>query len=116
MAYFQFVLMLEGWINLALTVVGGVLALWAVIDCVGRGTEQFERAGIRAKSFWTILTVIAAVIGGLGLWASLSFLVQQGVATGQIGFLGIAALCVAAVYLAGPRRTLKIYGGSGYSY
>lgn len=116
MTYLAFVLMLEGWILLALTVTGGVLALWAVADCVSRGGAQFERAGLRGKQFWLILTVIAAVIAGLGAWSSLFSLLQYGVPTGQLGLFGIAALCVAAVYLAGPRRTMKMYGDSGYSY
>lgn len=116
MSYLVFVLMLEGWIMFALTVTGGVLALWAVADCVSRGGTQFERAGLRGKQFWLILTVIAAVVAGLGAWSSLVALLQSGAPTGQLGLFGIAALCVAAVYLAGPRRQLKLYGDSGYGY
>ena len=112
MAPFFLALTVEHWLYLALGVVAVVLQIWALADCATRGNEQFLRAGQRPKSFWLILTAVAAAVGVMSVWGLFSF-------GGGLGILGIAALCVSAVYLAGPRSELKLFGrgsGTGYGY
>ena len=100
----------EHWLYLGLGVVGFVLEVWALIDCATRGSQQFERAGQRPKSFWLILTGLAALVGLMTVWGALTF------GGGGFGLFQIAALCVAGVYLAGPRAELKLFGSGGNSY
>lgn len=110
---FVMALTVEHWLYLALGLVGAVLEIWALADCATRGSDQFERAGQRPKTFWLILTVLAAVVGLMAVWSSLAL------GAGGFGLLQIAALCVAGVYLAGPRSELKLFGrggGTGYGY
>lgn len=101
------VLNVENWLYLALGVVAVVLEVWALFDCATRGAEQFERAGQRPKSFWLILTGLSAVVGLMTVWGSFTL------GSGGFGLLQIAALCVAGVYLAGPRSELKLFGSGG---
>lgn len=103
-------LTVEHWLYLALGVVAAVLSLWALVDCAPRPAAAFERAGQRTKTFWLVLTAIAFAVSALGLWSALTSL------GGGFGLLNIIALCVAAVYLAGPRSELKLYGGGGRPY
>jgi hypothetical protein len=101
------VVSIENWLYIALSLVSVVLQVWAVGDCLTRGKDQFERAGQRPKSFWMILTGIAAVVGLLTFAGSIGSL------GAGFGLFQIAALCVAAVYLAGPRSELKLFGSGG---
>lgn len=106
---FIMALTVEHWLYLALGVVGAVLEIWALVDCATRNSQQFERAGQRPKSFWLLLTGLAALIGLMTVWGSLAL------GGGGFGLFQIAALCVAGVYLAGPRSELKLFGSSGSS-
>ncbi|MDN5692830.1 MAG: DUF2516 family protein, partial [Micrococcaceae bacterium] len=49
----------------------------------------------RDKSFWLILTGVAAAVGVLGVLSG-----------GGMGMFGLLAACVACVYLAGPRQEM----------
>ncbi len=93
-------LAVEYWLFIALAVVGAGLALWATIDCLRRPAELFVRAGLRDKNFWTLLNVAALAV------AAFSVAFRSG-----MGMLGIIALCISAVYLAGPREQLNLYSG-----
>lgn len=98
---------IENWLYIALSLVAVVLAVWAFGDCLVRGKDQFERAGQKTKTFWMLLTGVAAFVALVSM-------------AGSVGSLGagfslfqIAALCVSAVYLAGPRGELKLFGSGG---
>lgn len=93
--------MFEYWLMFALGVVALALEVWAVVDAARRRPEDFLRAGIREKRFWLMLTGGAAVMGALGVFGPF----------GGMGMLGIIAVCVAAVYLAGPREQMNLYSG-----
>ncbi|QCU78820.1 DUF2516 family protein [Citricoccus sp. SGAir0253] len=101
---------IENWMYVALSVVAVVLEVWALGDCLTRPAQQFERAGQKPKSFWLILTGVAGAVGVLTFLGSINSL------GAGFGLFQIAALCVAAVYLAGPRGELKLYGRSGPSH
>ncbi|MFC7401966.1 DUF2516 family protein [Citricoccus sp. GCM10030269] len=101
------VLTIENWLYIALSLVSVVLAVWALGDCLTRSKDQFERAGQRPKSFWLILTAVAAAVALLTLLSSLNSL------GAGFSLFQIAALCVAAVYLAGPRGEMKLFGRGG---
>lgn len=109
MTPFVMVATIEHWLYLALGVVAAVLEIWALVDCATRGQQQFDRAGQRPKSFWLILTALAAAVGAMTVWGSLAL------GGGGFGILQVAALCVAGVYLAGPRSELKLFGNGGSS-
>lgn len=97
----------ENWLYIALSLVAVVLAVWAFGDCLTRGKEQFERAGQKTKTFWMLLTGVAAFVGVVSMAGSIG---QLGAG---FGLFQIAALCVSAVYLAGPRGELKLFGSGG---
>ena len=85
----------DHWLFRILSIVGLVLEVWAFLDAVRRSPADFARIGGRDKSFWMILTGVAAAVGFLG--------VMMG---GGLGMFGLAAACVACVYLAGPRQEM----------
>ncbi|MGM7666309.1 DUF2516 family protein [Microbacterium sp. A93] len=97
----------ENWLYIALSLVAVVLAVWAFGDCLTRGKAQFERAGQKSKTFWLLLTGVAAFVGLVSMAGSIG---QLGAG---FGLFQIAALCVSAVYLAGPRGELKLFGAGG---
>ncbi|MCG7422967.1 DUF2516 family protein [Micrococcus sp. ACRRV] len=90
------------WLFYALAVVAFLLELWAFADAARTSQETFLRAGGRTKGFWLALTGAAAAVGLVGVLLG---------PTGGFGILGLAAVCVASVYLAGPRDDLRFYGG-----
>lgn len=97
---FGVVYAIDVYIGLAVSIIALVMGLWAFIDCLSRNEHQFMRAGIRQKkSFWLILTGVAAAVS-----------LFSGMSGGSgMGIMAMAALCVSAVYLAGPRREMKMY-------
>lgn len=73
------------------------LELWALIDCLTRRADAFPAAGKLTKPGWLVITALATVI---------TFF------TGAIGFLGIAAIIAAIVYLVDVRPAIReITGG-----
>lgn len=108
MDYLRLVVMFEHYLMVALFAVGFVLQLWAFFDAMTRSADAFLRAGLRQKSFWLMLTGAALGVGAFSLYMSFLY-------GGGMQILGVAALCIAGVYLAGPRREMSMYSG-GYSY
>lgn len=85
-------------ITLILWVAFGVVKIWAFVDCVRRPSAAFPAVGRVAKWFWLLLTG-AAALTGLIPWFTL-------------GFIGIAGIIAAAVYLVDVRpRIIEITGG-----
>ncbi len=97
----SFAVMVGDWLFFALAVLALLLEVWALGDVLRRSPQAFERAGGRPKSFWLLLTGIAAVVGLLSVLTI----------RGGFGLFGLAAVCVAAVYLAGTRPDVDFYGG-----
>jgi Flp pilus assembly protein TadB len=93
--------MFEYWLMFALGLVALALEVWAFADALRRRPEDFLRAGIREKRFWLMLTGAALAVGLLSLLGP----------SGGFGMFGIIALCIAAVYLAGPREQMNLYSG-----
>lgn len=93
-----FALTFEHWLFQAMALVAVGVEIWAFVDVLRRGPAEFLRAGQRDRSFWLLLTGIALAVGAMGL------LMGAG-----LGMFSIAAVCVAAVYLAGPRGELRLY-------
>lgn len=98
---FVYGLMFEYWLMFALGIVALALEVWAVVDAARRRPEDYLRAGIREKRFWLLLTGAAAVVGALGVFTGM----------GGLGMFGIIAVCIAGVYLAGPREQMNLYSG-----
>lgn len=98
---FVYAAYVEYWLMLALGIVALALEVWAVVDAARRRPEDFLRAGIREKRFWLMLTGGATLIGVLGVLGPF----------GGLGVLGLLAVCVAALYLAGPREQMNLYSG-----
>lgn len=62
-----------------------VISVWAFVDCLRRRPDAFPAIGRQSKPIWLALT------GGATLVSLLGF--------SPMGFLGIAAIVIAAVYL-----------------
>ncbi|MDY6055185.1 DUF2516 family protein [Micrococcus sp.] len=90
-----FAMTVEFWLFLLLKVVALGLEVWAVADAALRPAEAFVRAGERTKTFWLLLTGGALAVGLLTTRLIAGF-----------DMFSLAALCVAAVYLAGPRERM----------
>lgn len=97
----SFAVIAGDWLFLALAVLALLVEVWAFADVLRRSPQAFERVGGRPKSFWLLLTGIAVVVGVLSVLTS----------RGGLGLFGLAAVCVASVYLAGTRPDLDFYGG-----
>lgn len=95
MSPLAFAFTFEYWLFFVLKAVAVGLEVWALADVLRRRPEDFLRTGGRDKSFWTLLTGVALVVGVLGL------LTGRG-----LGMFSLAAACVASVYLAGPREQM----------
>lgn len=85
-------------VQLAVGVVAFGLALWSVIDAASRPAAAFTSAGKRTKTFWLVLTGVAAALTFIGVGGGLSFFT-----------LGSAV--VAGIYLADVRPAVKPYSG-----
>ena len=91
----HFALLVDHWLFRVLAIAALVLEVWALVDVVRRRPDDVARIGGRDRSFWLILTGVAAVVGLLGVLAG-----------GGMGMFGLVAACVACVYLAGPRQDM----------
>ncbi|WP_256837120.1 DUF2516 family protein [Micrococcus sp. Mcc89] len=91
----HFALLVDHWLFRVLAIAALVLEVWALVDVVRRRPDDFARIGGRDRSFWLILTGVAAAVGLLGVLAG-----------GGMGMFGLVAACVACVYLAGPRQDM----------
>ncbi|MCG2622945.1 DUF2516 family protein [Arthrobacter sp. I2-34] len=102
----EIVFLLEQWLWLALGVVALAIELWALADCLRRKGDHFQVAFKRTKGFWTGLTAASAAVGALALFGS-------GLPT--LMLFQLAAVSVAAVYLADVKPALNELKGSGGS-
>lgn len=98
MSYLELAAQLTFYTYLAISLVALILALWALVDSLTRGSEQFIRASVMEKPKWIMLNG-AAVLGAL----------FTAVFPGGLMLISLAALCIAGVYLAGPRREMNLY-------
>jgi hypothetical protein len=74
--------------------------LFALVDALRHRPDAFVAAGKRTKNFWTILLLVAVVLGVVTLFNALNMF-------GLIGFVA------AAVYLADVRPALRQVSGRG---
>jgi hypothetical protein len=91
---------LQQWIVLGLSIVALGVELYALLDCVRRRADAFPAAGKRTKSFWLLVTGVAALLGFVGIGRGL-------------GFLAIVAVVAAGVYLADVKPALDQVMGRG---
>jgi hypothetical protein len=91
---------IQGVLLLALGVAALACELFALVDALRHRPDAFVAAGKRTKNFWTVILVVAVVIGVITL-----FEVTQ--------FIGIIGFIAAAVYLADVRPALRQVTGRG---
>ena len=86
---------------LAISVVALGLEVFALIDAARHRPDAYVAAGKRTKQFWLAVTGGGALLGFISLgWG--------------LGFLAIAGIVIAGVYLADVRPALRqIMGGNG---
>ena len=72
---------------LVLYVVIFLLCAWALVDCLLRPTRAFPAAGKRTKTFWLLITAIAAAVSfiALPLGGGTSFF-------GFLAFIGVVGI------------------------
>jgi predicted cobalt transporter CbtA len=76
--------------------------VFALVDCLRHRPDAFVAAGKRTKQFWTIVTVVATLLGFVSL------------GSGRIFSIGLIAFVGAAIYLADVRPALQqVRGGRG---
>ena len=80
---------------LVLYVVIFLLCAWALVDCLLRPTRAFPAAGKRTKTFWLLITAIAAAVSFIAL--------PLGGGTSFFGFLAFIGVVGAIVYLVDVR-------------
>jgi hypothetical protein len=90
----------QNWIVLALSVVALGVEIYAFVDCARRRSDAFTAAGKRTKTFWMLVTGVAALVGFVSL--------------GVLGgILAIVAVIAAGVYLADVKPALDQVMGKG---
>ncbi|WP_404289239.1 DUF2516 family protein [Glutamicibacter arilaitensis] len=97
---------IEMYLMFALSIVVGVVAVWALIDCLRHQAPRFTQEGKRTKGWWLALTGGATIISVLT--------VLSGPASSG-GFLQLISACVACVYLADVKPAVSGQGGTWYN-
>lgn len=97
------------WLILAIAF---AMEAFALGDAVSRPTTAYPAANKQTKKLWTIILVVAAVIG-----FAVVVLPLQGASPIQllIGILPVGAFIAAAIYLADVRPAIKEFKGRGGS-
>ena len=95
---------LQWGIVLILSVAAFIGAVWGVIDASRYSSQAYVSAGKQTKSLWMVLLVVAALVAFISLPAPIG---QGG---GIIGFLGIGAVAVVAIYFTNVRPKLRELG------
>ncbi len=99
-----------------LLIIAFVMEAWALIDSVTVPTGAFSAASKWSKKIWTIILIVATVVGGA--YAIAAALGASPIAL-LLGILPVAAFIGAAIYLADVRPAVapfkKNNGGRGGS-
>ena len=93
---------------LILAVVAFGLELFALVDCIRHKSGAFVAAGKLTKQLWLIILVVATALGFLAL----PYPIGQGFLS-SLGFLSIAGVVAAAVYLTDVRPAIRGTSGGG---
>ncbi|MDL4772793.1 MULTISPECIES: DUF2516 family protein [Thermomonosporaceae] len=100
-----------------LLVIAFVMEAWALVDGLTVSADAYAAAGKQTKKLWTIILIVAAVVGG-AYTAAPAMLGVRPVSL-LLGILPVAAFIAAAVYLADVRPAVAPYkkkrGGGGRS-
>ncbi len=87
---------LQYYVMLAVGLVAFGLSLWALVDAASRPAGAFTSAGKRTKTFWLVLTAVAAALTFIGVGGGLSFFT-------------LGSAIVAGIYLADVRPAVQPY-------
>ena len=88
----------QSWVFFLLYLGAFVAICVALLDLVRRPAEAFPRAGKRTKGFWGAILGVATAVGFVAIpWP---------IGIGQLGFLALAGLVAAIVYLVDVRPAL----------
>ena len=91
----------QNWVLLVLGVAALALEGYALVDALTHRTDAYVAAGKRTKVFWTVLLVVAVLIGFVTLFNILG------------SFIGLLPVVAAGVYLADVRPALRQVSGKG---
>ncbi len=86
---------------LLLGVAAFAVQVFALVDCIRRRADAFTAAGKMTKQRWSIILVVAVLIGFVSF------------TTNPLGFLNLIAFVAAAVYLVDVRPALRQVQGRG---
>ncbi|OLT43828.1 hypothetical protein BJF86_13630 [Serinicoccus sp. CNJ-927] len=78
------------------------MMVWALVDCLRTRQDAFVAAGKRTKTFWSLITGGATLLGFISIGSALSI-------------FNVIAVVAAAVYLADVRPAVKSVQGRGGS-
>jgi heme A synthase len=90
----------QSWVLLLLGLAALALEVWALIDVLRQRPDAFIAAGKRTKQFWTIVLVVAALLGFVTFRSPLNL-------------FALVAVVAAAVYLTDVRPALRQVSGRG---
>jgi hypothetical protein len=97
------VMTLQGIVLLALSIVVFAVEVYAVVDALRQKTAAFPAAGKLTKQIWLLILGVATAIGFISL------------GYGALGFLNVAGVVAAGVYLADVKPAVSRYSGRGGS-
>jgi hypothetical protein len=93
-----------------LLIIAFVMEAFALVDALTRPASAYTAASKQTKKIWTIILIVAAVIG----FAVAVFPLQGVSPIGLlIGILPVAAFIAAAIYLTDVRPAVKEFKGRG---
>lgn len=90
----------QSWVLLLLGLAALGLEVWALIDVARQRPDAFIAAGKRTKQFWTIVLVVAALLGFVTF-------------SSPLNLFALVAVVAAAVYLTDVRPALRQVSGRG---
>lgn len=94
---------LQLYLLVAIAVVLLATEVFALVDALRRPAAAFVSAGKRTKVFWSVLLLVGAVIGFIGL--------PQPLGGGFLGLAGFFAIIPALIYLSDVRPAIRGYRG-----
>jgi len=94
--------LMQEWLLFVIAVAAFGAEIFALIHALRHSNETFYSAGKRNKAFWTAILGAAVALGFLTLPPPLG-----SARIGALGFLGIAALVAALVYLVDVKPALE---------
>lgn len=102
------IMSIETWVLAALAVAGLVVEAKALLHVLTTRVDAFPAADARTKPFWAVVLALCTLLGTWYVWIMGWALVSGAIASfPPLTIIGVIAVTVAGVYLAGTRPRIE---------